>query len=260
MENTYKSIGFAPYWFFGGFRDVAVGAIVYHEVLSPFSLADALRTFVTPQAGRLAREQQRLRERQDENRRALASAIGRAADWSRLAESNAWLNRRLGEIREEHRIEVQRVTGSKAQWRSHQREFRAMVRALARTGILPVELEETFSQFEPGETLSARVLQHMDVHGAFSVGELGPGPWLSLTGRDGQRGATGLSRAEVLSGDPEVAVLVLAAAIDYQLYQPSMRRIDIAEVNELFRLFSEAAASTGERRPSGVMRAKRSGP
>jgi len=38
MENTYRNIGFAPWWFFGGFREVALGAMVYHEVLSPFRM------------------------------------------------------------------------------------------------------------------------------------------------------------------------------------------------------------------------------
>jgi hypothetical protein len=41
MENTYRSLGFAPWWFFGGFREVALGAMVYHEVISPFDMLES---------------------------------------------------------------------------------------------------------------------------------------------------------------------------------------------------------------------------
>lgn len=73
MENTYKSLGFAPWWFFGGFREVALGAMLYHEVLSPFGMLESSRNFMSPGAARLTLEQRRLRQRQDDIRIALAS-------------------------------------------------------------------------------------------------------------------------------------------------------------------------------------------
>jgi hypothetical protein len=50
MENTYRSLGFAPWRFFGGFREVALGAMLYHEVISPFGMLEASRDFISPRA------------------------------------------------------------------------------------------------------------------------------------------------------------------------------------------------------------------
>ena len=48
MENTYKSIGFAPWWWFAGFRYVALGAMLYHEVISPFDVLQSSRISSRP--------------------------------------------------------------------------------------------------------------------------------------------------------------------------------------------------------------------
>lgn len=50
MENTNRSVGFAPWWFFGGFREVALGAMLYHEVISPFDILESARDFISPEA------------------------------------------------------------------------------------------------------------------------------------------------------------------------------------------------------------------
>jgi hypothetical protein len=68
MENTYRNLSFAPYWYFGGFREVALGAMFYHQVLAPFRLAGAFEDFLSAPAGRLTVEQIRLRSLQDEVR------------------------------------------------------------------------------------------------------------------------------------------------------------------------------------------------
>lgn len=59
---------------------------------------------------------------------------------------------------------------------------------------------------------------------------------------EGDMQSTGLSASKVLEGDPRVALLVLAAVIDYNLYQSDARREDIAYVDELFTLFRRASA------------------
>ena len=45
IENTYKNIAFAPYWYWGGFREVALGAMFYHEVISRFDILESSRGF-----------------------------------------------------------------------------------------------------------------------------------------------------------------------------------------------------------------------
>ena len=47
MENTYRNIAFAPYGYFGGFREVALGAMLYHEVISRFDVLEASRAFIS---------------------------------------------------------------------------------------------------------------------------------------------------------------------------------------------------------------------
>ena len=57
---------------------------------------------------------------------------------------------------------------------------------------------------------------------------------------EGEKQSTGLSRSQILAGDPRVAVLVLAAVIDYNLYQSEARREDIEYMHGMFILFRQA--------------------
>ena len=209
MENMYKSIAFTPYWYFGGFREVALVAAFYHQVISPFSVLGSTKAFVSPRAAQLTLEQRRLRARQDEVRRALASAINNGSPWSALAAMDARVTRRLSEIRREHDAEVRRVKGSKAEWRARDAEFQSMVRALGRRGAIPVDLRRQCAECPPKGPLFEELLRYFEARGTFSIGDEGRGAWLSLPFVDGRRYATGVSRAEILSGDPRVAVLVL---------------------------------------------------
>jgi hypothetical protein len=239
MENTYRSLGFAPWWFFGGFREVALGAMLYHEVISPFGMLESSRDFMSPKAAQLTLEQRRLRRRQDEVRLALASAHDRGSRWWKLSELNTEVFRRLGEIRNEKRAEVSRVAGSKAQWQELDLEFRAMVRVLGERRFIPEELREPFARFEPNGSLADPLLQYFEASGAFHV-NAARGPWMTLPLVEGDMQSTGLSRSQILVGDPRVAMLVLAAIIDYNLYESEGHREDIAYVQGMFALFREA--------------------
>ena len=240
MENTYRSLGFAPWWFFGGFREVALGAMFYHEVLSPFDMLESSRDFISPKAAQLTLEQHRLRRRQDEVRLALASAHNGGSSWWKLSELNTEVFRRLGEVRNEKRAEVRRVAGSQAQWHALDMEFRTMVRALSERRFVPEALREPFAQFEPNGTLSDPLLQYFEARGAFYV-DAARGPWMTLPLVEGETQATGLSRSQILAGDPRVALLVLAAIIDYNLYESEGHREDIEYVHGMLALFRQAS-------------------
>ena len=240
MENTYRNVAFAPYWYFGGFREVALGAMLYHEVLSRFDLLQASRDFISPGAATLTVEQHRLRQRQDSIRVALAS--GRhGADWPRLSALNASVSRRLSDIRREKDAEVRRLDGTKAQWRALQREFQSMIRGLGERLDVRRELERPFEESVAGGTLSRQLLRLFEADGEFYV-EHG-GPWIRLPLGDGKWRATGLSRSQILDGDPQVATLVLAAVVDYHLHQSESRREDIAYVDGLFTLLRRASGA-----------------
>lgn len=244
MENTYRSLGFAPWWFFGGFREVALGAMVYHELISPFGMLESSRDFITPRAAALTIEQRRLRRSQDEIRLALASARNQGPRWARLSALNTRAFRRLSEIRRDKRAEVSRVAGSKEQWQELDREFQSMVRELSGRRFVPEALKRNLAQFEPGGSLSDPFLRYFEASGDFHV-EGGRGPWITLPLVGGERRSTGLSRSQILAGDPRVAVLVLAAVIDYNLYQSEARREAIEYVDGMLTLFREASASIG---------------
>ena len=246
MENTYRSLGFAPWWFFGGFREVALGAILYHEVISPFGMLESSRDFISAKAAQLTLEQRRLRRRQDEVRQALASAHNRGPRWWKLSELNTEVFRRLGEIRNEKRAEVTRVAGSKAQWQELDMEFRTMVRALTERRFIPEVLREPLAQFEPNGSLSDPLLQYFEASGDFSV-DAARGPWLTLPLVEGETPSTGLSRSQILAGDPRVALLVLAAII----VQPV--RIGGTPRGHRIRAGDVCAVQAGERhhQPSG---------
>src|SRR4030095_4991522 len=207
IENTYGSSGFAPWWFFGGFREVALGAMLYHEVISPFGMLESSRDFISPKAAQLTLEQHRLRRQQDEVRLALASAYNRGSRWWKLSELNTEVFRRLSAIRNEKHAEVSRVAGSRAQWHDLDMEFRTMVRALSERRFIPEELREAFEQFEPNGSLSDPLLQYFEASGDFYV-DAERGPWMTLPLVEGEMQSTGLSRSQILAGDSRVALLV----------------------------------------------------
>src|SRR5262249_18020920 len=45
LENVHRNPSFAPYWDFEGFREFALGAMIYHQIVSRFSVERAFRTF-----------------------------------------------------------------------------------------------------------------------------------------------------------------------------------------------------------------------
>jgi hypothetical protein len=237
MENAYRNIAFAPYWYFSGFREVALGALLYHEVISPFDLVDASRDFMTLRAAELTVEQYQLRQRQDAVRVALAAEHHRA-DWPRLSALQADVFRRLSEIRREKQAEVSRRAGTKAEWRALEREFQSTIRGLSAQLAVRRELQRPFEEFTADGRLSRQLLESFEADGEFYVDRAEP--WMRLRLDDGQWRSTGLSRAHILAGDPRVAALVLAAVIDYHLHQPEARREDIEYVDGLFTLLRQA--------------------
>jgi hypothetical protein len=242
MENTYRNIAFAPYWYFGGFREVALGAMFYHEVISRFDVFDASRDFMSPMVAELTVEQHRLRQRQDAIRVALASAR-HGAEWPRLSALNASVSRRLSEIEREKHAKVSGLAGTKAQWRALERDFQSMIRGLGARLAVRREPQRPFEAFASDGTLSQQLLRSFEADGEFYVDR--GGPWIRLPPGEGEWRATGLSRSQILAGDQRLAALMLAAVIDYQLHQPEARREGIQYVDGLFTLFRQASGAIG---------------
>ncbi len=249
MQNTYRSLGFAPWWFFGGFREVAVGSLLYHEVLARFDMLESSRDFISPRAADLTLEQDRLRQRQDQVRFALASAAGSRSP--HLRGLNTAIAGRLSAIRNEKLAEVRRVEGSKADWHQLDQEFRSMVRRLKDQPFIPYALKDPLAQFEPTGALSEALLRYFEARGDFHV-DAARGPWITLPLAEGEAQATGLSTSQILAGDPRVAVLVLAAVIDHNLSQSERSREGIQYMHDVFVLFRRASDSVGRRAPRAL--------
>lgn len=239
MQNAYRSLAFAPWWFFGGFREVALGAIVYHEVLSRFGMLGSSRDFISHKAAQLTLEQDLLRRRQDEVRLLLTSESDYGSKSRKLWELNASIVRRLGGIRSEKQAEVSRIEGSKATWQDLDTEFQSMVGVLKHRRFIPEALRLPLAQFAPNGRLSEPLMRYFEASGDFHA-DATRGPWITLSLVEGETQSTGLSRAQILAGDPRVAILVLTAVIDYNLYQSEGRREDIAYMAEVFTLFRKA--------------------
>jgi hypothetical protein len=216
--------------------------MLYHEVVSPFDMLESSRDFLSPEARGLTLEQHRLRRRQDDIRTALAVAQSRGSQRSSLSALNARVIRRLGEIKNEKRVEVRRIEGSKTRWRELDRGFRSMVEPLSRQPFVPAALRRHLAGFAPGG-LSEPLLRYFDANGGVYVDEASGGPWLRLPLGDGGMASTGLSTSQILAGDPRLAVMVLAAVIDYNLHQTEARRENIEYVEGLVSLFRQATAS-----------------
>jgi hypothetical protein len=248
VENTYKSLALMPWWFFGGFREVALGSMFYHEVISPFRLLESSRDFISPRAAQLTLEQRQLRRRQDEIRRALAVAVSHDSRWATLWTMNATVFRRLSEIRIEKRAEATRIEGSNARWRELGHGFQASVRPLGQRPDVPEMLKESLVFYQPDGKLSKQLVEYFDAKGRFFVA--GGGPWITLPLAGGELASTGLSTAHILSGDPRLAALVLAAVIDYNLSHSPARREDIDYMEQIVALFRQATDAIG-RQPAG---------
>jgi hypothetical protein len=203
---------------------------------------------MSPRAAQLTLEQWQLRRRQDEIRLALAVAVNRGSGWSTLSTMNAGVFRRLSEIGNEKRAEATMIEGSKARWRELGQGFQASVRPLGQRADVPRALKRRLAFYEPDGTLSKQRVEYFDAEGSFFVADRGP--WITLPLAGGVLASTGLSTTHVLSGDPRVAALVLAAVIDYNLFQSQSGREDIEYVERIFALFRKATDAIG-RQPAG---------
>ena len=151
--------------------------------------------------------------------------------------------RRLEQIKREKQAEVARLEGSKAHWRTLDREFRSMVRGLNGRLVLREELQRHLEKIASNRGTSQELLGLFEADGEFYVDR--GGPWLKLPLIEGEWRATGLSRSQILAGDPRVAMLVLAAVIDHNLNQSEARREDIEYVDGLITLFRQASDTIG---------------
>lgn len=241
MENTYRNLSFAPYWFFGGFREFALGALVYHQMISRFSVVDAFKDFSSRQAAQLTLEQHRLSALKHGAGRNLTSTGGvdGAQHLVALEGLNTGLLQRLRSVSNAKRAEVIRVLGSKEEWKALDREFRSVVRDVAQHVVWPGELRTYLAEFEPNGKLSQKLLQDFEANGQFFVDDGGRGPWMTLRLSGSREASTGLSEAEIGAGDPQLALLVLASVIDYNLYAPEERRASIEYMDRIFRLFRQ---------------------
>ena len=120
-----------------------------------------------------------------------------------------------------------------------------MIVPLSRQPFVPVALRRHLARSEPG-SFSEPLLQYFETHGSFYIDEASGGPWMRLALVDGEMASTGLSTSQILAGDPRLAVLVLAASIDYNLHQTQARRENIDYVEGLFRLFRQATEAASD--------------
>jgi hypothetical protein len=255
LENMYKSLGYAPYWYFEGWREVALGAMIYHQLLAPFSMLTASRDFISPAAAALSREQVLLRRRQDATRREMESLRLDDSLRPRAAAVNAATSERLAAIKKAKEDEVAMVEGSTSQWRELELEFRTVLQTIAWDRVLPPELAEVVDRGGRARHLSDRLFAYFEDRGVITI-KPGAGAWMELPIAGSETAATGLSASQVLKGDGRLAVLILAAALDDNLDASPGRRETFARVSLMMRLLREAAwglqTPHQERRDAGI--------
>jgi len=252
MENTYKSIAFAPWWFFGGFREVALVSMLYHQVVTPFSVITAAKDFITPRAAQLTLEQHRLGRQQDQIRLVLATSGRREPPRPTLLVLNASVFRRLGEIAREKQAEIDRVQGSARHWQALEREFAATAQTVDWRHVAPRELAEAITTGALRGQSSNRLFRYFDTHGEFYVDRENRGPWMRLAFDDGRIYATGLSMSHVGEGDPRVAALIQVAVLDDVLHERPAHRANVETVDGLFAAFTRAARTLPRKGDAGI--------
>jgi hypothetical protein len=133
--------------------------------------------------------------------------------------------------------------GTKAQWQALDREFLSIVRGLSGQLVVRKELQQPLEDGASGERLSRALIRIFETDGEFYVDR--GGPWIRLSLGEGDWQSTGVSRSQILFGDPRLAALVLAAVIDYHLHESEARREDLEYVDGLLSLFRQASDSIG---------------
>ena len=143
-----------------------------------------------------------------------------------------------------------RREGARERWRELGQGFQTLIQPIGRRPDVPGVLKKRLARYAADGTLSKQVLDYLDANGQFFIATEGRGPWILLPLAGGELASTGLSTSHILSGDPRVAALVLAAVLDYNLSQSQGRREDIRTVEEIFALFRQATDRIG-RLPEG---------
>jgi len=89
LENLYRNPTFAPYWFFEGFREVALGALVYHQVVARFSVERAFDRWSTPHRAGTKTEWRAYERELQTSARAVATRVPWPADVAAVLASPA---------------------------------------------------------------------------------------------------------------------------------------------------------------------------
>jgi hypothetical protein len=233
MENAYRNLSFAPYWVFGGFREFALGAFVYHQVISRFSVRGAFEQFLSPEASGLTLARYQMKESGGQRETPSEPGIWGGGASSVVVRPSTVSGSQ--DLESEWRAQVSHVLGSKAQWTNLEREFRAITSKAARQAMWPDDVRMWLRKSKSTGVLSRRLLERFEADGRYSIDVLGPGPWMTIRLFD-RDSSTGLSLAMIGQGDPALAVLVLAAAIDYDLAVAERHRPPIDQVEWLLSL------------------------
>ena len=137
LENLYRNPTFAPYWFFEGFREVALGALVYHQVVARFSVERAFNRWSPPHRAGTKTEWRAYERELQTSARAVATRVPWPADVAAILASptpsgrlsrplfekfeaggrfsiddghGAWMTLRLGDVEETTGVSEAEVT------------------------------------------------------------------------------------------------------------------------------------------------------
>ena len=166
LENTYKNISFLPYWYFVGYSEVAIGAMVYHQLLSPFSLIGSMKDFLSSRAAQLTFEQRRLRRLHDDAR--ISLMLGRPLRGEGILDAervNARRLRNLRDVKNDKNAEIRRILGSKKQWRALEEEFRSTAHDIGHQVTFPDAVKQSLMTWSANGKLSRHLLEYFEKDG-----------------------------------------------------------------------------------------------
>jgi hypothetical protein len=217
LQNMYRNwifVGLLPWW--PTYMEVVGAVFVYYEIIRPFSLRKEVAKFDDGAPSDLELQIAKERENIQELKAQLHDAKGsERAD--RLDEQLKQDQLEIKELQKKIPAAIDQTQMTKKTVKTYRAQLQSLLELVSKSGKLPESVTDLISPKKKAGKHFKPILKFLEANAAFS-GDVQTGGAMKLTlpGEVSPR-TTGLSLTALGKGDPVLAVLVLVAALDYDL-------------------------------------------
>ena len=217
LQNMYKNFIFAglvPWW--PTYLEVVGAVFVYYEIIRPFSLRKQEVVFADGASSDLERQIAKDREAIKELRSELKGGDD-SARADQLDEQLKQDQQDIKELQKERPAAAAETMMTKKTVKTYRAQFKSLLELAEKSGKLPDSVVQLISKDGKVGKHYKTILKYLQANAAFT-GDVNTGGAMKLTLPDEMNArSTSLSLAGLASGYRTLAVLVLVAALDYDL-------------------------------------------